>query len=123
MAAPVSTRRLLLTEQQVLTTNKGAVEAHINTLPRSEAAVGIKRSWHRGIVYPTGGAKQLINTWVSLKILRDELHCDLPVELIYFGPKEMPNGIRHILQASLFFWLDITQCMSLSIRRIESCQG
>lgn len=59
------------------------------------------------MLHLTGGSKQLINTWVSLRALREQLHCDLPVELIYFGPDEMPSSIQQLFQASFILLAEL----------------
>ena len=59
------------------------------------------------MLHLTGGSKQLINTWVSLKALREQLHCHLPVELIFFGSDEMPPSIQQLFQASFILLAEL----------------
>ncbi|KAK9839306.1 hypothetical protein WJX81_006877 [Elliptochloris bilobata] len=43
----------------------------------------------RGIVIPSGGTVLLNHAYSTIKVLREELDCQLPVEVIYNGPLEM----------------------------------
>ena len=43
---------------------------------------------------------QLVNTWVSIAILRQRLDCQLPIELFYDGDSEMPPSFRKLFQVS-----------------------
>jgi len=50
----------------------------------------------RGIVLCAGGPVHLANAYVCLKFLRN--YTELPVELFYAGPAEMPEGVSALLQ-------------------------
>jgi hypothetical protein len=45
----------------------------------------------RGIVVCAGGPVMLVNAYVLIRILRDTLHSNLPVELWHMGAAEMPD--------------------------------
>jgi len=51
-----------------------------------------------GIVI-AGGGKYLSWTWVLLRHLRDTLKCQLPIQVWYLGPREMPGQSVKILEA------------------------
>ncbi|PKN20545.1 MAG: hypothetical protein CVU71_01780 [Deltaproteobacteria bacterium HGW-Deltaproteobacteria-6] len=82
----------------------------------------------RGIVLCAGGFGHLSNAYVCLKFLRT--YTDLPVELFYAGPEEMPEGVRDLLQKDFapIALTDITQCrfpedqLSFSIRDFKGFQ-
>ncbi|KAI8471635.1 MAG: mannosyltransferase putative-domain-containing protein [Monoraphidium minutum] len=42
----------------------------------------------RGVLIVAGGAANLANAAVALRVLRRHLNCTLPVEVVYFGPAE-----------------------------------
>ncbi|MBA4398249.1 MAG: hypothetical protein C0394_12820, partial [Syntrophus sp. (in: bacteria)] len=50
----------------------------------------------RGIVLCAGGPIHLANAYVCLKFLRT--FTDLPIELFYAGPAEMPARVKLLLQ-------------------------
>ena len=52
----------------------------------------------RGIVMPASGRKQLANAYASLRVLRRELACRLPVALVYYGDDGMPADLRPLFE-------------------------
>ncbi len=52
----------------------------------------------RGIVVPASGRKQLANAYASLRVLRRELACRLPVVLVYHGDASMPADLRLLFE-------------------------
>eukprot|EP00884_Botryococcus_braunii_P008305 jgi/Botrbrau1/17476/Bobra.0054s0063.1 len=54
----------------------------------------------RGILISAGGATLIAHVWVTLRVLRDVLKCCLPVEIVYFGPHELPSETQAEIQAS-----------------------
>lgn len=52
----------------------------------------------KGIVFPCGGARQLANAYVGLLIIRNDLFCDLPVEIAYYGTNEMDDYHKALFQ-------------------------
>jgi len=92
-------------EKQQLDINRKPMDAYIASLsskPHSGAASTKGKS--QGIVYPSGGAKQLINTYVSISVLRHHHKCTLPIELVYNGEEEVPAKIVDMFRV-LFFIL------------------
>ena len=57
-------------------------------------------SHHRGIVFPCGGARQLANAYVGLRVIRNYHLCDLPVEIAYYGSHEMDDYHRFLFQVN-----------------------
>lgn len=55
-------------------------------------------SQSRGIVFPCGGARQLANAYVGLRVIRNYHLCDLPVEIAYYGSHEMDDYHRTLFQ-------------------------
>ena len=55
--------------------------------PSLESLSQIKQP--RGIVFPSGGARQLANTYVAAQVIRNHLGCQLPIEVAFFGQHEM----------------------------------
>lgn len=51
----------------------------------------------RGIVFSAGGERLFTNLWVNLCLLRRIHRCTLPVEVWYFGDREMTPGMRALL--------------------------
>ena len=90
-------------EKQELDINRKAVDAYIASLsskPHSGAVSAKGKS--QGIVYPSGGAKQLINTFVSISVLRHHHNCTLPIELVYNGEEEVPAEIVDMFKVSFY---------------------
>ena len=63
--------------------------------PDIEAASG---SGRRGIVVCAGGTTMFVNAYVLVRVLRDTLHCGLPIEIWHMGPDEMSPAMRAILE-------------------------
>ena len=82
----------------------------------------------RGVVLCAGGPIHLANAYVCLKFLRT--FTDLPVELFYAGPVEMPEGVDDLLQKDFapIVLADITgrkfreEHPFLDIRNFRGCQ-
>lgn len=82
----------------------------------------------RGVVLCAGGPIHLANAYVCLKFLRT--FTDLPVELFYAGPVEMPEGVHDLLQKDFapIALTDITELKFreaypfLNIRNFRGCQ-
>lgn len=53
----------------------------------------------RGIVICAGGPVMLVNAYVLVRILRDTLHCDLPIEIWHMGRAEMPGFLSDTFTA------------------------
>ena len=52
----------------------------------------------QGIIVPCGGAGQLANAYVSLRVIRNYFSCNLPVEIAYYGAHEMDDYHRSLFQ-------------------------
>ena len=52
----------------------------------------------RGILFPSGGIQRLANTYLAVRVLRDHLHCELPIEVAHFGEEEMDPYHRSLFQ-------------------------
>ena len=52
----------------------------------------------RGIVIPSGGGQMLANAYVGVKVIRDYLACDLPIEIAYFGEHEIDSYHEHLFR-------------------------
>ena len=55
----------------------------------------------KGIVFPSGGTKQLANAYVAARVIRDYLACDLPIEIAYYGAHELDTYHQTLFQVSL----------------------
>lgn len=55
----------------------------------------------KGIVFPSGGTKQLANAYVAARVIRDYLACDLPIEIAYYGAHELDAYHQTLFQVSL----------------------
>ncbi|MCZ8314313.1 hypothetical protein [Phreatobacter sp.] len=64
--------------------------------PDNEAADG---QGSRGIVICAGGTTMFVNAYVLVRVLRDTLHCRLPIEIWHMGPGEMSPAMRALLEA------------------------
>lgn len=64
----------------------------------------------QGIVFVSGGSRQLANTYVAIRVLQDHLECRLPIEIAYHGQDEMDKyhrslfEVRAIVLSSLALW-------------------
>ena len=47
---------------------------------------------------PANGRRQLANAFATLRVLRRELSCRLPVELVYHGDAGMPSDLRLLFE-------------------------
>ena len=54
----------------------------------------------RGIVFPSGGARQLANTYVAAQVIRNHVGCQLPMEVAFFGQHEMDTYHRTLFEVS-----------------------
>ncbi len=64
----------------------------------------------RGIVICGGGVKYLTCAWVCVNLLR-RLRCELPIQFWHLGPREMPDGVRTLLEP-----LGVTFVDALAVR-------
>ena len=51
----------------------------------------------QGIVTCAGGLRLFTNVYVLIRLLRDHLHCTLPIEVWNFGSEELSPRMRHLL--------------------------
>lgn len=51
----------------------------------------------RGIVIPAGGARMFTCAWVAVRMLRDALKTNLPIEIWHIGPQEMSPAMRALM--------------------------
>jgi hypothetical protein len=51
----------------------------------------------RGVVICAGGARYFTCAWVLLRVLREIVHCELPVEVWHLGTAEMDSSMRSLL--------------------------
>ncbi|CAK0732562.1 hypothetical protein CVIRNUC_000148 [Coccomyxa viridis] len=86
-------------EREQLTKGKQSIDAFVRTLQHNSSAANAAEGRRRGIVYPAGGTKQLVNAWVSIAIVRQRFKCQLPIELFYDGESEMPPSFRNLFQS------------------------
>ncbi|KAA6428608.1 MAG: hypothetical protein FRX49_01483 [Trebouxia sp. A1-2] len=69
----------------------------------------------KGIVFPCGGTKQLANAYVGARVIRNYLHCNLPIEIAYYGAHEMDT-----YHESLFKGISNTKLTDLSaVKHLE----
>jgi len=52
----------------------------------------------RGIVIPSGGGQMLANAYVAARVIRNSLACDLPIEIAYFGEREIDAYHKHLFR-------------------------
>ena len=71
-----------------------------SALSLQEASPAVPLGGGRGIVVPASGRKQLANAFASLRVLRGELNCRLPIELVYQGDAGMPADVRALFEVS-----------------------
>ena len=63
-----------------------------------ENGASVRLGGGRGIVMPANGRRQLANAFATLRVLRRELSCRLPVELVYHGDAGMPSDLRLLFE-------------------------
>ena len=62
----------------------------------------------RGIVTCAGGVRLFTSAYVLIRVLRETLGCDLPVQLWHFGGSEITPAMRHILHQYDVELVDVT---------------
>ena len=69
-----------------------------NKLASSPIQKPSRIKYQQGIVIPCGGASQLANAYVALRVIRDFLLCELPVEISHYGAHEIDDYHRTLFQ-------------------------
>eukprot|EP00878_Enallax_costatus_P008903 GHUV01009307.1.p1 GENE.GHUV01009307.1~~GHUV01009307.1.p1 ORF type:complete len:671 (+),score=115.05 GHUV01009307.1:370-2382(+) len=69
--------------------------------PAFKAKVAARKAGgKRGIIINAGGPNLITSTTVTLKVLREQLNCSLPVELVWHKPNEMDATTLAAMQSS-----------------------
>ena len=61
------------------------------------ASLDAARLRPRGIVIPAGGARMFTCAWVAVRMLRDHLKTELPIEIWHIGPQEMSPSMAALM--------------------------
>ncbi|MEZ4500778.1 MAG: hypothetical protein R2839_12075 [Thermomicrobiales bacterium] len=53
-----------------------------------------------GMVIVAGGGRYFVNAFVALTVLRNDVACQLPIQIWYLGPHEMSDAMKALLTPS-----------------------
>lgn len=66
----------------------------------------------RGIVIPAGGARMFTCAWVAVRMLRDFLKTELPIQIWHIGPQEMSPAMKALMAGQQVEMVDAMALLS-----------